>query len=127
MALNRRLKAAFFWVLLVSSDTIAQLLLKLGAMKVKEAGWGINYLIVAGYSFYAVSFVAWMQILKTTRLSIALSAASVLYITVAVASHFLMGEALTFHLILGTILIATGVFILSVSEAKKDGSHGSGK
>lgn len=120
------LKAAFFWVLLVSSDTAAQLLLKLGSMKMAATGWRVNYLIIVGYSFYAVSFVAWMQILKTTRLSIALSAASVLYITVAIASHFLMDEPLTFHLIAGTILIATGVFILGLSEAKKDETHKKG-
>lgn len=120
----RRFKAAFFWALLVSSDTTAQIFLKFGAMKLRETGLGVNYLIVIGYGFYAVSFVAWMQILKTTRLSIALSAASVLYITIAIASHFLMHEPISFHLILGTILIATGVFVLGLSEAKKGGSHG---
>ncbi len=123
METNARLKAAFFWLLLVSSDTVAQLLLKLGAMKGVETGNRVNYLIIAGYSFYAVSFLAWMQILKRTRLSIALSAASVLYITVAVASHFLMGEALTMQIIIGTILIATGVFILGWGEGKKEGQR----
>lgn len=123
MPVNRKIKAAFFWLLLVSSDTVAQLILKLGAVKTAEAG-KINYLIFVGYSFYAVSFIAWMQILKTTRLSIALSAASVLYITIAVASHFLMEEPLTPHLIIGTILIATGVFILGWSEGKKEGPRG---
>ena len=118
-----KLKAAFFWILLVSSDTVAQLLLKLGAMKGVQTGSHVNRYIIIGYSFYAISFVAWMQILKHTRLSIALAAASVLYITVAVASHFLMGEEMTLHLIIGTILIATGVFILGWSEGKKEGPH----
>lgn len=113
------LKAVFFWILLISSDTVAQLLLKLGALRVASSGNIFNYLLVLGYGFYFISFIAWMQILKTTRLSIALSAASLLYVTIAFASHFLLGEKITVQLTIGTILISVGVFILGWSESKK--------
>jgi drug/metabolite transporter (DMT)-like permease len=114
----KRLKAIFFWFLLVSSDTAAQILVKKGAVSISSSGW-INCLIPLGYSFYIISFIAWMQILKNTRLSIALSAASVLYITVAISSHIFLGEAITIQITIGTILISIGVFILAWSESKR--------
>ena len=98
-------------MLLVASDTVAQLLLKLGAVKASSSS-PVNSLILVGYSFYIISFIAWMQILRNTRLFIALSAASILYVTVAFASHFLLGESITLPLLIGTVLIATGVFVL---------------
>lgn len=114
MQTYKRIQTAVFWLLLVASDTTAQLFLKVGAVKTASSGWKINYLIFAGYSFYIVSFIAWMQILKTTRLSIALSAASILYISVAIASHIFIKEAITLHIIIGTVLISLGVFILGL-------------
>jgi drug/metabolite transporter (DMT)-like permease len=117
---NKILKAGFFWCLLVSSDTAAQILVKVGSVTAPPAKWPVHPLIFAGYSFYILSFIAWMHILKHTRLSIALSAASVLYVSVALGSHFLLGEAITLHITLGTILISIGVFILGWSESRKE-------
>ncbi len=119
MAKGNLLKTIFFWLLLVSSDTTAQLLVKAGAVKSSWSGWMPNYLIPVGYSFYILSFIAWMQILKHTRLSIALSAASILYITVAIGSYVFLGEPLTANIAIGTLFISAGVFILAWSESKK--------
>lgn len=109
----RALRIFSVWLLLVASDTAAQLLLKKGAVNSDFSRWKVDSLVIAGYSLYILSFIAWMQILKSTRLFVALSAASVLYITVAGASYLFMGEKITPHLIIGTVLIASGVFILS--------------
>lgn len=119
MLAHKTFNAIFFWILLVASDTAAQLLVKMGAVGYPPSKWPIHPLILFGYSFYILSFVAWMQILKYTRLSIALSAASVLYITVAFASHSVLGEAITIRITIGTVLISIGVFILGWSESKK--------
>jgi drug/metabolite transporter (DMT)-like permease len=119
MALYKKLKPVFFWLLLVSSDTTAQLLVKVGAVKTSGSGWMPHYLIPVGYSFYILSFIAWMQILRNTRLSIALSAASILYITVAIGSHIFLGEPLTLRITIGTLLISAGVFVLGWSESRK--------
>lgn len=94
-------------------------MLKTGAVNSDFSHWKVDNMVIAGYSLYIVSFIAWMQILKVTRLFVALSAASVLYITVAFASHLFMGEKITPQLIIGTVLIASGVFILS-SAGKND-------
>ena len=119
MTRHKKLKMIFFWLLLVSSDTTAQLLVKVGAVKSTWSGWMPHYLIPVGYSFYIISFIAWMQILRNTRLSIALAAASILYITVAIGSYIFLGEPLTVNIAIGTLLISTGVFILAWSESKK--------
>jgi drug/metabolite transporter (DMT)-like permease len=116
MRLNKSLIILLLWFALVISDTAAQLLLKKGAMNGKASGDVLNYFILGGYSLYIVSFVSWMQILKTTRLFIALSTASVLYITVAFASHFYMGEIITTNIIIGTVLISAGVFLLGIGK-----------
>ena len=121
MKQNSWIKTAFFWLLLVSSDTAAQLLVKVGAVKSSWEKWMPHYLILVGYSLYIISFIAWMQILRTTRLSIALSAASVLYISVAIGSHIFLGEPLTINITIGTLLISAGVFILAWSESRKRG------
>ena len=109
---NSAFRGLLWWTLLITSDTAAQLLLKTGAVRIAPGGPLVNYFIVCGYSLYIVSFIAWMQILKETRLFIALSSASVLYITIAFASHYFLGERLTPQLFMGTLLISAGVLIL---------------
>lgn len=117
---KKRLMAAFFWIVLVFADTAGQLLLKLGAVKASQSGWMPNYLIFSGYGFYILSFIVWMQILKNVRLFIALAASSIMYITIAFGSYLLMGEVITSEIIVGTVLIATGVFILGVGRGADD-------
>ncbi len=116
MHLNKSFIILLLWVALLTSDTAAQLLLKKGAMNGKATGDVLNLFIVGGYGLYIVSFISWMQILKTTRLFIALSTASVLYITVAFASHFFIGEIITRNIIIGTVLISAGVFLLGFGK-----------
>lgn len=105
-----------FWLVLLASDTSAQVLLKTGSVRTMASGWKLNYLVVCGYSFYILSFVAWMQILKCTRLSIALTASSLLYITVPLASWLLLGEGLPPNVIVGSALITVGVFLLGLKR-----------
>ncbi len=114
------MKTFFYWFLLVSSDTVAQMLLKMGAIRLPSSGVRINSLIVIGYSFYILSFIAWMQILKYTKLSIALTTASVLYITVTIGSYYFLGEVITSKILIGTILIATGIFIINFGNKGKE-------
>jgi drug/metabolite transporter (DMT)-like permease len=116
---NRKHKRIFFWLFLFLSDTAAQLLIKVGAVKISRIDW-INPWLVVGYSMHILSFVAWMQILRTTRLSIALAMTSFLYITLSVTSHIFLGETITIPLVVGTFFIAIGVFILGFNEGKKD-------
>lgn len=113
---NKTIIAFVFWFILIASDTIAQIMLKIGSVKTASSGWVPNYLIVTGYSMYIISFVAWMQILKNTRLFIALAATSILYVTIPLASHFYLGESLPLPLLIGAVFIAAGVVVLGLKE-----------
>ena len=106
------MKGIALWTALILSDTSGQLFLKLGAVKAASSGWVPNAFILSGYLFYALSFAVWMQLLKETRLFIALSGSTIVYVTIAIGSHFLIGEALSGQVILGTVLISAGVFLI---------------
>ena len=110
-----RSKMVMLWLGLLTSDTTAQLLIKTGSVQSHDAGRP-SLLLALGYSMLIVSFALWMQILRVGRLSIALSVTSLLYITIPVASHFLLKEPLTAHLIIGASFIGLGVFILGLHE-----------
>ncbi len=106
------MKTLFLWPLLVLSDTVAQLLMKQGAVNAASSGWLPNSFILFGYGFYILSFAVWMQVLKSTRLFIALSGSSVVYITVAFGASVLLGERITSQVMMGTVFISLGVFLI---------------
>lgn len=111
-----KLKALLLWLGLILSETTSQLCLKAGVGESTKTH-GISTGILLGYGFLVLSFVLWMQILKNTRLSLALSATSLVYVTVAVAAHYILGETLPPVLIIGCIFIGAGVFVLGAEEA----------
>ena len=113
-----RVKSITFWTILILSDTTAQLFLKVGAVKAVSAGWVPNAFILCGYSCYLVSFTVWMQLLKETRLFIALSGATIVYVTIAFSSHFILGEKLTGPAILGTAFISSGLLLIGWGREK---------
>jgi drug/metabolite transporter (DMT)-like permease len=104
------------WISLIMSDTTAQLLLKKGTLENSLNHWELNSFIISGYLLYVVSFFLWMQILKTTPLYIALSGASIIFITIAFGSHLFLNEPLTIKSFLGTVLVAIGVYIVGYSR-----------
>ena len=107
------------WISLIVSDTTAQLLLKKGAMQIDPSNWDLNPFILSGYSLYILSFFLWMQILKTTPLYVALSGASIVFITIALGSYFFLGEPLTIKSLIGTMLVALGVYTVGYSRKSK--------
>lgn len=106
------MKTITLWTILILSDTTAQLLLKVGAVKSASAGWLPNSFILFGYGCYVVSFTVWMQLLKETRLFIALSGATIVYVTIAFSSYFILGEKLSGPVLLGTAIIFSGLLLI---------------
>lgn len=109
------------WITLIFSETSAEIMLKLGAIRAASSGWMPNSLLLCAYGFYMISFLVWMQILKRVRLFIALSIATIMYATIAVSAHFLFGEVITYHIILGTLLITAGLFLLGWGKRGRKG------
>ena len=118
MRFIKKIKIVLLWLALLASDTSAQLMLKWGALAAKDQLFKVNRLIVSGYGMIFVSFLIWMMIIKETRLFVAVAATAFLYVTVAAASHIFMGEPISWHLAIGTIFIASGVFLLGLKEKK---------
>jgi drug/metabolite transporter (DMT)-like permease len=115
----KKIKLLILWIFLLSIDTGAQLLIKVGAVKISfDDPFQIK--VVLGLSLYLAAFIVWMQILKFMRLSIALAITSLLYITVSASSFFILGEQIRLPLIIATIFISVGVIILGISEGKKE-------
>ena len=106
------MQTAALWITLILSDTAGQLLLKRGAVQAAAAGWLPNAFIASGYAFYIVSFAVWMQLLKNTRLFIALSGSTAVYVAIVFGSYFLLGEQISVRVLLGSLSIASGVFLI---------------
>ncbi len=113
------MNSLFLWSLLILSDTSAQLFMKVGAVQAAHAGWHPNIFILCGYGLYGLSFTVWMQLLKDTRLFIALSGASVVYVSIAFASSLVLQEPVTREVIAGTLLISAGVFLIGIGGLKQ--------
>jgi drug/metabolite transporter (DMT)-like permease len=113
-------KVVLLWIILIAADTAAQTLVKIGAKNSDIMKLKFNYFIIFGYSIYIICFITWLQILKFTRLAIALATAALVYVSVAFASHFFLGETISISIIIGTICISTGVFIIGYNQGKKE-------
>lgn len=107
------------WVLLLSSDTAAQLLFKVAAINFSGGVWLSNYSFYLAYVFELLSFLLWMRIIKDTRLSIALALTAILYITVSVTSYIFFHEQISLIQWIGTLLIAAGTCLLGYHEGTK--------
>ena len=117
--MSKKIKLLILWIALLTIDTSAQLLIKVGAVNISLDD-PIQITVILGLSCYLWAFLVWMQILKFMRLSIALAITSLLHITVLTSSYFILGEQIKPPLIIGTVFIIAGVIILGISEGQKE-------
>jgi multidrug transporter EmrE-like cation transporter len=73
----------------------------------------LNPVVIAGFTFYAVSAALWLIVLTRTELSYAYPLLSMGYIIVVLLSRVFFGEAVTLTRFLGTVVIACGVWLIS--------------
>jgi len=99
-----------------------QLLLKMAAMNLKNpdavgiwlAGYCINLYLVAGVFLLGISTLLWIWVLRTLPLSLAYPFMALAFIIVPVLGHFLLHEPLGVRNLLGGVLIALGVVVVSI-------------
>ncbi|MBM3306906.1 MAG: EamA family transporter [Candidatus Eisenbacteria bacterium] len=118
------------WILAVSillnvcgQVSIKQSLLSYQARAGREAYFGLSTavpmltapLTLLGLVLYAVSAVFWISALSRVQLSYAYPLLGVGYVLVAVASWHLWGESMGLQRILGTIVVAVGVYLVGTS------------
>jgi undecaprenyl phosphate-alpha-L-ara4N flippase subunit ArnE len=71
--------------------------------------------LVGGIVVYIIEFIVWIRVLALVPLGIAFPIASLNILGIALASHFLLREAITRKQWLGAILITAGVAIVAQS------------
>jgi drug/metabolite transporter (DMT)-like permease len=99
--------------------TTGQLLWKTGLKEVSMSSFGdiiqmlFNKYIFGGIVVYIIATFFWMSILKRFDLTKVYPLQSMSYISVLLASLFLLKETVTKNTVIGTIIIFIGVFVIS--------------
>ncbi|MCA9750977.1 MAG: 4-amino-4-deoxy-L-arabinose transferase [Gemmatimonadetes bacterium] len=73
----------------------------------------VNPVVLAGFTFYAVSAALWLIVLTRAELSWAYPMLSMGYIAVVVLSRVFFQEPVTATRFLGTLVVAFGVWLIS--------------
>lgn len=74
-----------------------------------------NPFVFSGLCLFVVSSVIWLVVLSRLELSFVYPMVSIAYVVVAIASYFLLGEAVTIIRWAGILTICIGVFLISRS------------
>jgi drug/metabolite transporter (DMT)-like permease len=102
-------------ILVVIGLSIGNVLLKIAATSSLDRGQGILGLInvysLAGLMVYGLATIAWMWILRTVPLGYVYPLISLTFILVPLASWWLLDEPYSYKMLLGGILIISGVAI----------------
>lgn len=107
------------WIALLLFETGANLTMKLGSEQLDQLS-GIDWLwgalldpwIWAAAGCYLASFFSWMVILRTSALTLAFPASSLVLVTVMLTAWLFLGEQVGIWRWAGVTLIMAGVFLL---------------
>lgn len=106
-------------------NTIANLLIKNGAMKIGSLPHNLisippflfklatNWLLVGGLAVFGLGFLLWVLILNKVQLSTAAPIMSFGYVFIMIFSYFLFKEPITVTKIAGILIILLGVVIIT--------------
>ena len=111
--------AAFSFVII--NSVIANLLLKMGGNDPRSPIL-LNFLSwrsFLGLCFFGVGGLAYSWAVRLVPLYVAQSIMSIQYLLIMAASVALLGESMTPLRFIGVLLIAGGVFVISISYAPK--------
>lgn len=112
---------ALNWIVFVALETFAQISLKLAAADAPPgpdlAAWlralTSNGWFQASIAADVVNFFAWMLILRRHDLSLAVPLSSFCYVTIVLASTFLLHETVTPLQVLGLGLVGIGIVLVA--------------
>jgi drug/metabolite transporter (DMT)-like permease len=120
------------WIVFVALETFAQISLKLAAVDVPPgSGLGAwvqaltsNGWFQASIAADVVNFFAWMLILRRHDLSLAVPLSSFCYVTIVLASTFLLQETVTALQLLGLGLVGIGIVLVADQEPEDSANAG---
>lgn len=104
-------------LLSVAGISTGQLLLKMAAMNLGNAeaigfwlfGFRINIYLIGGVSVLGVSTLLWIWVLRGIPLSMAYPVMALAFIIVPLLSFFVLGETLSWKIMLGSLMIGAGL------------------
>ncbi|GEM_PF-5411941 len=111
------------WLVIILTGTFAQILFKLGLNKIGVIRWinltsfiqfylkNFNLYFISGISLTIISFLLWLKILSTNRVSTAFNISALMYIFIPIEAYLFLGEQLNTKFVIGTILITIGVYL----------------
>ncbi|MEM1048360.1 MAG: hypothetical protein AAGL24_19575 [Pseudomonadota bacterium] len=124
MALSNVLQLVSFAVLL----SIGQLLFKRAALQVADVSavgallkLALSPTLWAALVLYGVATLLWVLILRTTPLSLAYPFVALGFVILPVLSWWLFDEALGWHVLVGTVLIVSGVLVVTLGAGPTGG------
>jgi multidrug transporter EmrE-like cation transporter len=110
----------------VVTASVGQVLLKLGMTKTPIDFSSItleliesllkNSYLISGLFIYILSFIIWLYILSNVKLSYAYPIISLSYPLIIILSYFVLKEPISILIIIGIMLICSGVVIIGISH-----------
>lgn len=99
-------------------SVIGQLLFKAVAIRTSHSAtvldmWTIAMFAVA-ITLYALSTVSWVFALRLLPLSVAYAFFAISFIVTPIAAHLLFGERIGWGIVIGTILVASGLIAIII-------------
>lgn len=116
-----RFASLALWVLLIAFESGAQVSLKLGGDGLSAIPFGVEWLLAAVSSVavmvavgcYIGSFLTWMLILRSSKLSLAFPLSSLVFVVVLMVSWLGLGETISPLHWLGVCVIIGGIVLLA--------------
>lgn len=111
------------WALLIVSESVAQIAMKIGSAGLTGLPMGMDWLktalsspgVLIAVACYVFSFFTWMLILRITTLSKAFPLSSVVFVAVLLGSWLGLGEHISGLHWLGALVIVAGLGVMAES------------
>jgi drug/metabolite transporter (DMT)-like permease len=122
--LEKRSTSVALWAMLITSESTAQIAMKLGGDDLTTTPFGLNWLtaaltdpaVLVAVGCYMSSFLIWMLILRSTRLSVAFPLSSLVFVGVLLGSWLGLGEHISWLHWVGVLIIIGGIALLAEGE-----------
>ncbi len=123
--LESRAATVGLWVLLIGTESAAQLALKVGGDGLAQMPFGLDWLLAAltnvavlgAIGCYVGSFLSWMLILRRSSLSLAFPLSSLVFVVVLLGSWLGLGEHISPLHWVGVGVIIAGIVLLAEGES----------
>lgn len=94
----------------------------IGKLASKEVFFSFRFIFLYALVFVIMFVYAllWQQVLKKIQLSLAMANKTITIIWGLVFGKLIFNEEISFHMIIGTVLILTGIFLLSIENKKEE-------